>query len=203
MSKPAKSQWDFDELFTPKETRKFFSVAVKSLLKVFSLVACCYLVSCSKLPHYRFTGNHEIVLKDHWIDLQPVCLARTDGDKWYIASGPPGDPVECLEFTAGFPSNGPSGNLEIVRIEALRSQGASLIFDRLSKEKEFKQEFETTPRELWVLAQPSPTNCAPQLPEGDYQIKIHYRFERQEYDAEWKCSYKIGSQKVRWWDYKG
>lgn len=72
------------------------------------------------------------------------------------------------------------------------------MFYRLAKEKEFKQKFEYTPREIWVLAQPSPTNPAPQLPEGQYRIKIHYRFDGQEYDAEWGCTYEVGSHIVRW-----
>jgi hypothetical protein len=85
-----------------------------------------------------------------------------------------------------------------VRVEALRSQREPLTFHRLAKEKERREEFEYTPREIWVLAQPSPTNFVPQLPEGRYQIKIHYRFDGQEYDAEWGCAYEVGSRIVRW-----
>src|SRR2546430_9578852 len=171
---------------------------MKPLLKAACLVVLCCLASCSILPDHRFAGGLRIAQKDHWIELVPIALARTDNDKWYVCCGPPAEPVGCLEFVVGPPSYIPPSAFEIVRVDGRRNQRESLTFYRLSKEKEEKLEFDRSTHELWVLAQPSATTPASNLPEGRYQIKIHYRLDGQEYDAEWGCVYEVGVQVVRW-----
>ena len=55
-----------------------------------------------------------------------------------------------------------------------------------------------TRHEIWVRFQPTPLKLAPEIPEGKYHIKAHYRLGDEEFDAEWDCEYRSSTGIVRW-----
>lgn len=171
---------------------------MNSCLKVVCMAAVGCLAACSKIPVHTVTGAHPIAQTNHKIELCPVELARTQNDKWYVASGPPSAPVRCLEFLVKLPSYQPPSVYEIMRVDVIRDLKEPVPFHRLATGTEERQAFDQTTHELWVLAQPSATALAPALPAGRYQVKIHYRLDGKEYDAEWKLVYEVGSKVVRW-----
>jgi len=175
----------------------------KAPCKSICLFAFSLLTSCVIFTDHSFSGKMRIDQKSHWIKLTGGDLARTDEDKWYIYDGPGQyqgtTRVSCFEFRVGLPSYKQPPPFEVVRVEAVCNKRWPVKLSRLLKEKEFeKQQWDSSRHEIWVLSQPYPQVLAPEIPEGTYQINVHYFLGGTEFDAEWQCTYRTKTKIERW-----
>ena len=90
------------------------------------------------------------------------------------------------------PSFAEPPDFEVLRLDILHNNRSQLRFSRLVKldEREMKMWYAASRYQVWVPSQPSPIALPEEIPDGIYDIKIHYRFGGDEYEAEWHCVYK-------------
>ena len=156
-------------------------------------------------------GAGPIDQKGHVITLQPSHLGfgvdPQDG-KWGsgevpFASGAKFNAFRFgVESSEGIPTDTPLRTpFEILHVDvtfdALRTGQPPMKLIRSPVEKQMNFASKSL-YELWVQTEPSPGWGHPDMREGSYQIKIHYRLGRDEYDAEWRCVYKSGLAIRRW-----
>ena len=175
---------------------------MKTLLTTVCLLSMSLLLSCVVYTDHGFAGKRRMDQKDHWIELIPGDLARTGEDKWYVYDGPGQfqglTGVSCFKFCVGLPSFKQPPPFEVTHVEVVCNQRWSVKLYRLSKEKEERMEWDKSTHEIWVESQPSPLALPSPIPQGAYQIKIHYRLGDEECDAEWQCVYKTRTKVARW-----
>lgn len=159
------------------------------------LLAIPLLTSCLIYTNHSFAGKRRIDQQNHWIELTVGEIARNDENKWSLFGGVGQHAgaygINTFKFSVGLPSYQPPPPFEVLQVKVICNKRWPLKLYRLPKDQEEEQKpFDNSAHELWVESLPSPTHLPHLIPDGAYQIKIHYRLGNEEYDAEWQCIYK-------------
>ena len=160
------------------------------------------LTSCVIYSDHSFSGEWRINQQNHWIEITPGELARTEQNKWYLADGPGKyhgvSRVSCLRFSVGLPSYKQPPPFKILRVEAVCNKKWRVKMYRLPSDEEHVERWQTAEHEIWVNEQEPHKGGFYSLPEGAYVIKVHYLFGEKEYDAEWDCAYRSKTRFELW-----